>query len=130
MMDNRTMSWAALISIVLLIAAFGACSDDPVKPPADSGGTPDAGPSCSGPCQLSLVAGSPGGTGAVLTYTVVVHGIATTLSVGDASTTAGGADTVNSVVVAAGDRVRIVVTKVAVAGGGSRRPEATLEVAA
>jgi hypothetical protein len=73
---------------------------------------------------------NPGGTGAVLTYTVFVNGIATAITVGVASTTAQGADTVNSVVVAAGDRVRVVVTKVAVAGGGSRQPEVSLEVAA
>jgi hypothetical protein len=73
---------------------------------------------------------NPGGTGAVITYTVFVNGVATAITVGVASTTAQGADTVNSVVVAAGDRVRIVVTKVAVAGGGSRQPEVSLEVAA
>jgi hypothetical protein len=73
---------------------------------------------------------NPGGTGAVITYTVFVNGIATAITVGVASTTAQGADTTNSVVVAAGDRVRIVVTKVAAAGGGSRQPEVSLEVAA
>jgi len=73
---------------------------------------------------------NPGGTGAVITYTVFVNGAATALTVGVASTTANGADTVNSVAVVAGDRVRVEVTKIAVAGGGSRQPEITLEVAA
>jgi hypothetical protein len=73
---------------------------------------------------------NPGGTGAVITYTVYVNGVATALSAGVASTAAGGADTANSVSVAAGDRIRIVVTKAAVAGGGGIVPEATLEVAA
>ena len=80
--------------------------------------------------NLYIEHNNPGGTGAVITYTVFVNGIATAITVGVASTTAGGADTVNSVVVAAGDRVRIVVTKIAVAGGGSRRPEVSLEMAA
>jgi len=73
---------------------------------------------------------SPGGTGAVITYTVFVNGVATVLTIGVASTTASGADTVNSVVVVAGDRVRIEATKVAIAGGGSIQPEISLEVAA
>jgi len=72
----------------------------------------------------------PGGTGATITYTVFVNGGATALTVGLASTAAQAADTVNTVVVAAGDTVRVVVTKGAVAGGGARRPEVSLEVAA
>jgi len=73
---------------------------------------------------------NPGGTGATITYTVFVNGAATAIAAGLASTAAQAADTTNSVVVAAGDRVRIVVTKGAVAGAGARRPEVSLEVAA
>jgi len=80
--------------------------------------------------NLYVYHNAPGGTGATLTYTVYVNGVATAITVGVASTAASGADTTNSVVVAAGDRIRIQVTKAAVAGGGSRRPEVTLEVAA
>jgi len=72
----------------------------------------------------------PGGTGATITYTVFVNGVGTAITIGLASTAAQAADTVNTVAVSAGDRVRIVVTKGAVAGGGSRRPEVSLEVAA
>jgi hypothetical protein len=73
---------------------------------------------------------NPGGTGATITYTVYVNGAPTAITVGLASTAAQAADTTNSVAVSAGDRVRIVVTKAAVAGAGSRRPEVSLEVAA
>jgi hypothetical protein len=73
---------------------------------------------------------NPGGSGALITYTVYVNGAPTAITVGVASTSAQGADTVNSVSIAAGDRIRIVVTKVAVAGAGSRYPEVSLEVAA
>jgi hypothetical protein len=73
---------------------------------------------------------NPGGTGATITYTVFVNGVATAITIGVASTAAGGADTVNSVAVVAGDRIRIEVTKAVVAGGGSIQPEVTLEVAA
>jgi hypothetical protein len=80
--------------------------------------------------NLYIYHNNPGGTGAVITYTVFVNGIATAITAGLASTAGSTADTTNSVVVAAGDRVRIQVTKVASAGGGSRRPEVTVEVAA
>lgn len=80
--------------------------------------------------NLYIYHNNPGGTGAVITYTVYVNGVATAISAGLASTAGSAADTTNSVVVAAGDRVRVEVTKVAAAGGGSRRPEVTLEVAA
>jgi hypothetical protein len=80
--------------------------------------------------NLYIYHNNPGGTGAVITYTIFVNGIATAISAGLASTGTVAADTVNSVVVAAGDRVRVQVTKVASAGGGSRRPEVSLEVAA
>jgi len=73
---------------------------------------------------------NPGGSGAVITYTVFVNGVATALTVGLASTSSNGSDTVNSVAVSAGDLIRIQVTKVAVAGSGARRPEVTVEVAA
>jgi len=73
---------------------------------------------------------NPGGTGAIVTYTVRINGVGTALSVGLATTGANAQDVVNSVVVAAGDRVDIEVTKVALAGGTSIVPEATVEVAA
>ena len=63
---------------------------------------------------------NPGGSGAVITYTLRVNGIATALTVALASTSATGSDLANSVVVAAGDTVDIEVTKAATAGGGSR----------
>ena len=80
--------------------------------------------------NLNVIHNSPGGTGAVITYTLRVNGIATALTVGVASTVSLGMDAVNSVVVAAGDRLDIEVTKVAVAGGGFREPEISVEVAA
>lgn|GEM_PF-1753939 len=73
---------------------------------------------------------SPGGTGVTITYTVRVNGVASALAVGLASTAANAQNTVSSVVVAAGDLVDIEVTKIAVAGGASIAPEATVEVAA
>jgi hypothetical protein len=73
---------------------------------------------------------NPGGTGATITYTVFVNGAPTAITIGLASTAAQAADTANSVGVVAGDRVRVVVTKAAVAGAGARRPEVSLEVAA
>lgn len=80
--------------------------------------------------NLYIQHNNPGGSGATITYTVFVNGLATTITAGLASTASQASDTTNSVVVAAGDRVRIVVTKGAVAGSGARRPEVSLEVAA
>ena len=80
--------------------------------------------------NLFVLHNNPGGSGAAITYTVRVNGTPTIITVGLASTSASGADTTNSVVVAAGDIVDIEVTKAAVAGSGSRRPEVSLEVAA
>jgi hypothetical protein len=73
---------------------------------------------------------NPGGTGAVITYTLYVNGVASALTIGLASTSSDAQDTANSVSVSAGDRLRIEVTKGAAAGGGSRRAEVTVEVAA
>jgi hypothetical protein len=80
--------------------------------------------------NLYVLHNNPGGTGAVITYTVYVNGVATAITVGVASTAATGADTVNSVAVVAGDRIRIEATKVAVAGAATIQPEISLEVAA
>jgi hypothetical protein len=80
--------------------------------------------------NLYIEHNNPGGTGATITYTVYVNGLATAITTGVASTAAGGADTTNTATVAAGDRIRIVVTKAAAAGGGAIVSEATLEVAA
>jgi len=80
--------------------------------------------------NLFVLHNNPGGSGAAITYTVRVNGTPTIITVGVASTSASGADTTNSVVVAAGDIVDIEVTKAAVAGAGSRRPEVSIEVAA
>jgi len=80
--------------------------------------------------NLYIEHNNPGGTGAIITYTVWVNGAPTAITTSLASTAAQASDTVNSVAVAAGARVRIVVTKIAAAGGGARRPEVSLEVAA
>lgn len=80
--------------------------------------------------NLYIEHNNPGGSGATITYTVRVNGAPSILTIGVASTSIGGADTVNSVVVAAGDRIDIEVTKGAVAGAGDRQPEATVEIAA
>ncbi len=71
---------------------------------------------------------NPGGTGAIITYTLRVNGVATALSVGLASTSATGSDLVNSVAVAAGDTLDVEVTKAAAAGGGSRIPMVEVEM--
>jgi len=80
--------------------------------------------------NLYLRHNNPGGSGATITYTVRVNGVATALTIGLASTGSAAADTTNTVAVVAGDYVDIEVTKAAVAGGGARRPMASVEVAA
>ena len=80
--------------------------------------------------NMYVVHNSPGGTGATITYTLRVAGVASALSVGLASTATSGADTVSTVAVTAGDLLDIEVTKVAAAGGGQRQPVVSVEFAA
>lgn len=54
---------------------------------------------------------APAGNGNLIVYTLRVNGVATALSVSLASTGADGSDLVDSVVVAAGDLVDLMVTK-------------------
>ena len=72
---------------------------------------------------------NPGGSGAIITYTLRVNGVATALSVSLASTSATGTDLVSTVAVSAGDTVDIEVTKSANAGGGARIVMCEMEMA-
>ena len=69
------------------------------------------------------------GTGtSTVTYTVRINGVATAVTIGLLVTATNGADTVNSVAVAIGDAIDIIVTK---AGGTTTSPtriSATLEI--
>lgn len=73
----------------------------------------------------------PGTSSNVITYTLFVNNVATALTVTLAANAVDGADLVNSVVVAAGDRVSIEVTKPANITGGTnaRMIVATAEAA-
>lgn len=55
----------------------------------------------------------PAGNGAAIVYTVRKNGVATTLTVSLASTASDGSDLVNTVAVAAGDLLDVIVTKAA-----------------
>lgn len=73
---------------------------------------------------------TPAGNGGAVVYTVRVNGVATTVSVSLASTSADGSDLVNSVVVAAGDLIDVRVTKAADIASGSLAVTASAEMAA
>ena len=70
------------------------------------------------------------GNGVPVTYTVFVNGVATPLAVTVPTMFVGEVgDTVDSVVVAQGDRVTIEISKPGSIGGGGVKAVATLELA-
>jgi len=79
--------------------------------------------------QLYLRHNQTAGNGNSIVYTVRVNGVASALSVSLASTSQNGADTSNSIAVAAGDYIDIEVTKASSVGTSPAAIVATLEYA-
>ncbi len=69
---------------------------------------------------------NPGGSGATITYTLRLNGIASAVTVALATTASNAATTGLAVAGAAGDVLDLEVTRVATAGGGQRRPGITV----
>jgi hypothetical protein len=72
--------------------------------------------------------GTPAGNGELIVYTIRVNGVATALSVSIPSTSPTGANTVDTVAVAAGDRIDLEVTKAQSINSSPDDITATLEV--
>jgi len=78
--------------------------------------------------NLHLRHQTPAGNGGTITYTLLVNGVASSVTVGLASTGTNAADVANSVMVSAGDFVSIRVTKAASIAASPRNITATAEL--
>lgn len=78
--------------------------------------------------RLYVLHNTPAGNGNIITYTVMVNGVASSLAVGLASTSGLGSNLVISVAVSAGDRIAIRVTKASAVGASPSNVLATFEV--